>query len=84
MLCIFLAASIGDVSDCNQFLQERSCSCVCSNTRASTHGGTLRLNTPEKASDNMLETHVNSHCNATIIGYFYQLDVELCSMLVPW
>jgi len=26
----FLAASIGDVSDCNQFLQERSCL----NTRA--------------------------------------------------
>jgi len=34
----FFAASIGDVSDCNQFLQECLCSCTCSNTRASTHG----------------------------------------------
>ena len=33
--------------------------------------------TPEKASHNMLETQVNSHCNVTIIGYFYQLDIEL-------
>jgi len=32
---------------------------------------TLRLNTPEKASHNILETHVNSHCKVTIIGYFY-------------
>jgi len=28
-------------------------------------------------SHNMLETHVNSHCNVTIIGYLYQLDIEL-------
>jgi len=33
----FLVASISDVSDCNQFLQERLCSCACSNTRAITH-----------------------------------------------
>jgi len=40
-------------------------------------GHTETFNTPEKGSHNMLETHVNSHCNVTIIGYFYQLDVEL-------
>ena len=42
-------------------------------------GHTETFNTTEKASHNMLEIHVNSHCNIniTIIGYFYQLDVEL-------
>jgi len=38
-------------------------------------GHTETFNTPEKASHNMLETHVNSH-NITITGH-YQLDVEL-------
>jgi len=33
------------------------------------HGLTETFNTPEKASHNMLETQVNSHCNVTIIGY---------------
>jgi len=44
------------------------------------------FNTLEKESHNMLETHVNSHCNFTIISYFYQLDVELmlhaCTMIM--
>jgi len=40
------------------------------------HGHTETFNTTEKASHIMLETHVNSHCNITMIG-FYQLDVEL-------
>jgi len=40
------------------------------------HGHTETFNTPEKASHNMLETHVNSHCNNTIIGYFYQLTLN--------
>jgi len=41
------------------------------------HGHTETFNTMEKASHIMLETHVNSHCNVTMKGYFYQLDVEL-------
>jgi len=41
------------------------------------HGHIETFNTPEKASHDMLETHVYSHCNVTIIGYFYQLDLEL-------
>jgi len=41
------------------------------------HEHTETFNTLEKASHNMLETHVNSHCNVSIIGYFYQLDVKL-------
>jgi len=45
------------------------------------HGHTETFNSSEKASHNMLGTEVNSHCNVTIIGDFYQLDVEL--MLIP-
>jgi len=68
----FLAASIGDVSVCNHFLQEHK-------SDHSRYTATLRLytHTPEKASHNMLETRGNSHCNVTIIGYCYHLDIEL-------
>jgi len=41
------------------------------------HSHTETVSTPEKAKHNMLETHVNSHCNVTIIGYIFQLDVEI-------